>query len=162
MFSPDQDYKNSSYQLLIRARTQAQFEKAILAIVSRIAATAASPSASEKLTPSIAQAVSSITLRTSGEGRAPSASNVVSALRILADFDDWWCGTPPRPWPWPWWTESSKPSPDPWGNFGYLDMAALKAITNLAKLVTPEVGKDLAETSQSMMDNYTASRLISS
>jgi hypothetical protein len=152
MFSSDQDYSQYPYQLLIRARTQAQFERAIIIIASRIATTAVSARVSEKLTKAAMKAASVVAFRDSGSGRAPSATSVVSALQLMADFDDW-CGTrwPRWPWPWPgpWPWQEVKPSPDPWINSGLIDAVALKTIISLAKLA-PEVGSELLDTSQAI------------
>jgi hypothetical protein len=157
VFSPDQDYSHEPYQLLIRARTQAQLERAIIIIASRIAAKAVSIRVSEKLAPVAAKTVARVALSASEAtgriGRAPSATRVVSALQLVADFDDW-CGTPWRkPWPWPWpgpWQEVKDPHPDPWRESGLFDVAVLKVVIGLAKL-TPEVGGELAETSQGLL-----------
>ena len=157
MFSPDQDYSHEPYQLLIRARTQAQLERAIIIIASRIAAKAVSTRVSEKLAPVAAKTAARVALSASEAtgriGRAPSATRVVSALQLVADFDDW-CGTPwRRPWPWPWpgpWQEVKEPHPDPWRESGLFDVAVLKVVIGLAKL-TPEVGGELAETSQGLL-----------
>jgi hypothetical protein len=155
MLSDDQNPSDYPYQLLIRARTQTQFEQAIIVITSRIAATALSKSVSEKLIPVTVKTVNSVTLRETVSNRAPAATSMISALQMLADFDD--CGTPwpfhrwphwPWPWPWPW--QDGKPSPDPWANAGLFDAAALKTINGLALLV-PQVGKELAETCQALL-----------
>lgn len=152
MYAPDQDYQNAPYRLLIRARSQAQFEQAVLAIVNRIAATAVSVRVAEKLAPAMTNTVAGVILRKSSAVQALPASSVMTALHALSDYDDW-CGTPwPRPWPWPWpWPE--KPQPDPWRDLGYLDMIGLKTINSLARLITTEVGKKLVESSQSLMED---------
>jgi hypothetical protein len=157
MFSPDQDYSHEPYQLLIRARTHAQLERAIIIIASHIAEKAVSTRISEKLAPVAAKTAARVALSASEAtgriGRAPSATSVVSALQLVADFDDW-CGTPWRKhWPWPWpgpWQEVKEPHPDPWRESGLFDAAVLKTVIGLAKL-TPEVGIELAETSQSLL-----------
>jgi hypothetical protein len=147
MFSPDQDYSNYPYQLLIRARTQAEFARAVIIVASRIVAAAASSRVSKELAPVVAKTVADLPV---GRGAAPPAAEVVSALQLVADFDDWWCGTPPR-WPWPWpgpWKED--PHPDPWRESGLLDAAVLKAVNGLANLV-PEIGGSLAGTSMRLL-----------
>jgi hypothetical protein len=147
MFSPDQDYSNYPYQLLIRARTQAEFARAVIIVASRIVATAASSRVSKELAPVVAKTVADLPV---GRGAVPPATKVVSALQLEADFDDWWCGTPPR-WPWPWpgpWRE--EPHPDPWRESGLLDAVVLKAVNGLANLV-PEIGSSLADTSMRLL-----------
>ena len=153
MFSlPDgPDYSDYPERFLIRARTQSQFERAIIIIASHIAATAVSARVSEKLVKVAKKSMVGVTLRDSKVESAPSAANLVSALQLIADFDDW-CGTRPRrPWPWPWpgpWQE--KPQPDPWINSGMIDAAALKTIIGLSKLV-PEFGSELQDISKDFL-----------
>ena len=157
MYAPDQDISDVPYHILIRARTESQFNQAVLAISSRVAATMLSARASKELAPALTKAMANISLHEPRENREPSADSVLTALHALADLDDW-CGTPPRPprwpWPWPWpWRIDDKldPDPVPWRELGYSDIIALKTITNLATLMPSEVGKDLAEISHSMI-----------
>lgn len=148
MYSSDQVFSNAPYRLLIRARTQAQFEQAVIVIASRVATTAVSPGVAKKFKTAATHAVNTVSLREGNGGRAPSPTNVVSALQMLTDLDDW-CGTPwphkPFPWPWPW--SKPDPHPDPWFEMGMFDVIALKTVAGLTKLV-PEAGKELYDLSQ--------------
>lgn len=153
MYSSDQDYSNLPYRLLIRARTQSQFEKAVITIASRIVTTAVSQGVAKKFKTPALQAIKSVSLRAGNGGKAPSPSNVVSALQMCAELDDW-CGTPwprkPFPWPWPWPWPEPDPHPDPWFEMGMFDVAAMKAVVGLTKLV-PEVGQELLDLSQNVL-----------
>ena len=153
MFSPDQDYSDAPYRLLIRARTQAELERAIIIVATHIAATAGSKHVSEKLAPVAAKTASSIVLSQS-LGRSHKAINsgdVVSALKLVTDFDDW-CGTPWH-WPWPWPGPDPGPDPRPWRESGLFDVAVLEAVKGLAQLV-PDVAADLLGTSDALLKEF--------
>ena len=154
MYTFDQCYNNVPYELLIRARTQVQFDRAIFAISSHIAATVLSAQVSEKLAPVIRKTIANITLKDESEAsRGLSATSIVAALHALADFDDY-CGTP---WRW-WWPrpprrpEPPEPWPIDWREFGYFDIVALKTINSLASLIKGEVGQEVVNVSQSLIE----------
>lgn len=148
---------NAPYRLLIRARTELEFERAVLSTAAAIAGTIRAAAVAEKLGPAIAHALASTAeAQRPAPTRAPSAANVVSAMRAVASWEDDWCGTPPkpwpwpRPWPWPWpWPPFPDPSPDPWREIDILRVPSLIAIVELAKLT--ELGAPIAEIGQELI-----------
>jgi hypothetical protein len=140
------------WQLIIRARTESELDRAIIIVSGRIAATVGSPRLSRELEPVVAHAVAdsvaSIGQRSAATG--VSADKVVSALAVLADYEDI-CPTPyifpfqgPHV-PGPHHTEG--PDPMPWRES--FDAAALAATQQLAALTTQ--GQGVAEAAGSLL-----------
>jgi len=152
MWSIDQDMPHGPWPLIIHARTEYEFERAVVLISGRIAGTVASPRLSEKLEPVVAHAVAHAA---AGLGQQPTstgvpAEKVVSALAVLADYEDM-CPTPyffpfqgPHV-PGPHHTEG--PDPSPWRES--YDAVALAATQRLAGL--SKQGQGLSEAAGALL-----------
>jgi len=168
-FSIDQDYNGYPYKVLIRARTQAQFERVVAILACEISVMAVSTMVSKALAPVATQTIAQATIseRNKEEGQEVSANQVMSALSVLADFDEY-CGNGIFPWRWPiphfkqefrpepvpWIQKPSpdpwKPDPTPWIDSGLLDVVVLNVVKDLAQMV-PESCGALAEASHSLL-----------
>ena len=95
MFDQDTDLSHIPWQLLIRARTVAEVDAVVTSVVLGRLAEVASVEVIRK----VASAASEVAR--SGAGEQATPEHVLGALGAAADFDDWFCGTPPRPRPWP-------------------------------------------------------------
>ena len=95
MFDQDTDLSHIPWQLLIRARTVAEVDAVVTSVVLGRLAEVASVEVIRK----VASAASEVAREGSEEKATPQ--HVLGALGAAADFDDWFCGTPPRPRPWP-------------------------------------------------------------
>jgi hypothetical protein len=95
MFTEDTDLSHVPWQLLIRARTVAEVDAVLSSVVlGRLA---------EVASVEVVRTVASAATEAAGAGRRDEATaeHVLGALGAAADFDDWFCGTPPRRRPWP-------------------------------------------------------------
>lgn len=149
---------DAPYRLLIRARTELEFDRAVLSIAVAIARTITAADVAEKLGPALTRslAATAVSAERAPSARALPAAKVVAAMKAVAFWEDGWCGTPPRPWPWPprwpwpWpWPPFPDPSPDPWREIDILRIPALTAIVELAKLT--ELGGPIVEIGQEML-----------
>jgi hypothetical protein len=154
MWSNDQDMPRGPWQLIIRARTESELDRAIIIIGGRIAATVSSPRLAKELAPLVARSVA----RAAGTRQDPaspgvSAERVVSALAALADYEDI-CPTPytfPHPHPHGAGVnvviEGIGPDPLRWDES--VDAVALAATRRLAAL--SEQGQEVAEAAGSLL-----------
>lgn len=154
MWSSDQDMPRGPWQLIIRARSESELDRAIIIVSGRIAATVASPRLADELGPVAARAVARAA---AGTGQDPASTGVspervVSALAALADYEDI-CPTPyvfpfkhphgpgPR-------GEGSGPDPIPWDeSFDAVALAATQRLAGLSKQ-----GGGLAQSAGALLD----------
>ena len=152
MWSDIQDMPHGPWQLIIHARTESELDRAIIIVSGRIAATVATPRLAKELEPvvarSVAHAAAGIGQQSGSTG--VSAEKVVSALAVLADYEDI-CPTPyffpfqgPHV-PGPHRTEG--PDPSPWlESFDAVALAATQRLAGLSKQ-----GQGLAESAGSLL-----------
>lgn len=154
MWSSGQDMPRGPWQLIIRARTESEFDRAIIIVSGRIAATVASHRLAKELGTVAARSVARAAAGT-GQGHASagvSAERVVSALAALADYED----ICPTPYVFPWrhphgpgvTVEGAGPDPLFWDES--FDAVALAATRRLAAL--SEQGQELAESASHLLD----------
>ena len=155
MWSSDQDMPRGPWQLIIRARTESELDRAIIIVSGRIAATVSSPRLAKELGPVVAH---SVARAAGGTGTEPgssgvSADKVVSALAALADYEDI-CPTPYRfPWqrphvPGPHIAEGAGPDPSPWDE----SFAAVALATTQRLAALTSQGKGLAQAAGGILD----------
>ncbi len=157
MYSIDQDIPSGVWQLIIRARTESELDRAIIIVGGRIAATVSSHRLANELAPVAARAVARVVRTAEG---APAASSsistdrVVGVLQLIADYEDR-CPTPYLvPWRRPHGPgvhivdpEGLGPDPLPWDES--FNAVALATVTGLAALT--EQGKELAQLSGQLL-----------
>ena len=95
MFTEDTDLSHVPWQLLIRARTVAEVDAVVSSVVLGRLAEVASVEVIRRVATAATEAAGV------GAGERATPEHVLGALGAAADFDDWFCGTPPRPRPWP-------------------------------------------------------------
>ena len=95
MFTEDTDLSHVPWQLLIRARTIAEVDAVVSSVVLGRLAEVASVEVIRRVATAATEAAGV------GAGERATPEHVLGALGAAADFDDWFCGTPPRPRPWP-------------------------------------------------------------
>jgi len=153
MWSSDQDMPRGPWQLIIRARTESELDRAIIIVGGRIAATVASPELAEELGPVVARSVARAAGGATQGSSSPavSADKVVRALAALADYED----ICPTPYVFPFLGPhvpvhriGEGPDPMPW--YESVDVVALAATQRLAALSSH--GKGLAETAGGMLE----------
>ena len=156
MWSSDQDMPHGPWQLIIRARTESELDRAIIIVSGRIAATVASPRLAKELGSVVTRSVARAAAGTGHDPASPgvSAERVVSALAVLADYED----ICPTPYVFPWRhphgpgvnvvVHGLGPDPLPWDES--FDAVALAATRRLAAL--SEQGKELAELAGALLE----------